>query len=757
MNKSPSSKSGIFNPRVLLAVALCLAGIFLTMFSFAIPAPSGRADAQVTGTFQPVVSYSVANGISPAMRDLPIVLPSVPTERIAEGPRPLHPPQPPPKLPVYDPVQQTSPGLLTMPSPNITFEGIAQSEACGGCIPPDTNGAVGPNHYVQSVNEHFAVYSKTGTLLAGPAAINSLFSSLPTGNQCRIRNNGDPVVLYDRLADRWLITQFTSAAPYEECVAISTGPDPAGTYYVYDFHLSNTVFHDYPKLGVWPDAYYMTTNQFPPNQELSQGYGAWAFERAKMLVGQPARQVFFDLGTVNTMFSGALPSDADSPPPAGSPNYFVEVDDEVIVPPTDAMRIWKFHVDWTNPASSTFGNAGQPDTVITVPDFTPPECVYGYGVCVQQLESPYSLDVLGDRIMFRLAYRNFGDHEAFVVNHSVVADARVGIRWYEVRNLSTTPTIYQTGTFAPIDTLHRWMGSMAMDRNGDIAVGYSTSSAASFPSIAYAGRLVGDPLGQLSQGEAQMFAGLGSENVADYIPPEGRWGDYSDLTVDPTDDCTFWYTTEYFPAGASTNIDAPWQTRIGSFKFPTCVAPVELVKVESRMQHGSSGIFKVSLPLTGTRGVECRSGVGGVAGKYSVVFRFLNPLMSVGGASVTSGTGTISNSGIGTDTHEYVVNLTGVTNGQYITVGLTNVTDSLGHSSSAVSSPQMGVLTGDVNGDGQVDSGDLVKVKQQTLQPVNDNPGTSNFREDVNPDGSIDSGDLLITKRQTLTGLPTPP
>ncbi|HYY93825.1 MAG TPA: PKD domain-containing protein, partial [Pyrinomonadaceae bacterium] len=238
------------------------------------------------------------------------------------------------------------------------------------------------------------------------------------------------------------------------------------------------------------------------------------------------------------------------------------------------MRIWKFHADWANPSNSTFGVNGLPDSTLPVAAWTPAQCIEGQGTCAPQEGSPYTLDILGDRLMFRLAYRNFGDHESLLLNHSVLADARVGVRWYEVRGLSTTPTIFQQSTFAPTDSLWRWMGSIAMDHSGDIAVAYSTSSPASFPSLAYAGRLAGDPAGELTQGEAQLFAGGGPENVAFFVPPVGRWGDYSSLTVDPTDDCTFWYVNEYFSPLAQQGTDAPgapWRTRIGSFKFSQCV------------------------------------------------------------------------------------------------------------------------------------------------------------------------------------------
>src|SRR6266568_1930259 len=532
------------------------------------------------GTLKPVVTTSVGSGVSQVVRGLPLTKPLQGPPWTGDAPLPLHPPHGLPSLPVQDPVQQTSAASLAMPAANQTFDGMSQGDACGNCIPPDPNGAVGPNHYVEMVNSSFAVYSKTGTKLSGPTDINSLFQGLPATAPCRLYNDGDPVVVYDHLADRWVLSQFAvngGNGPYDECIAVSSTSDPTGSYFVYDFHRSDTIFHDYPKLGVWPDGYYLTTNEFDHNNnDLFVGAGVAALERDKMLAGDPgARMVFFDLSTVNSGFGGMLPSTVDgAPPPTGAPNYFAEVDSQLNTPSlgADAMRIWKFHVDWTNPANSTFGIDGLPDSTLPVASWVPAQCIEGQGTCVPQEGSPYGLDVLGDRIMFRLTYRNFGDHESLLVNHSVLADARIGVRWYEVRGLSSTPTIFQQSTFAPTDALWRWMGSLAMDHSGDIAVGYSTSSPSSFPSIAFAGRLANDPIGQLSQGEAQLFAGTGPENVAFYLPPVGRWGDYSALTVDPTDDCTFWYVNEYFNDFPVEDPGAPWRTRIGSFRFPQCVA-----------------------------------------------------------------------------------------------------------------------------------------------------------------------------------------
>lgn len=538
--------------------------------------------------FGPVVSYSLANGVSPVLASLPAArLNPIPWRQEAEElrVRPVHP------IPRdwMDPVRQSVSAAVAAPAPDITFEGINATDSGCGCIPPDTTGAVGKTQYVQMVNSAIAVYDKaSGQPAMAPVHINALFSTLPADARCRIDNNGDPVVVYDQIADRWMISQF--AVPggvngYHECIAVSKTPDATGAYYTYDFLVGDAAkFQDYPHFGLWPDAYYMSTHQFNPSSYI--GSGVFAFERGKMLAGQPARFVYFDLGAIDTAFFGHLPASLDgvNPPPVGAPNYFAEVDDDLdTVPPAsaDVMRLWKFHVDWTDPSKSTFGLGGLPNSIIPVADFTRPACIaQTVAGCVPQPASNTQLDSLGDRLMFRLAYRNFGDHESLVATHTVIADgsaAQHGPRWYEVRDPGGTPTIFQQGTLAPAaasDPLHRWMSSIAQDKFGNIAIAYSTSSSANFPSMAYSGRLVGDPLGSLGQGETQLFAGGGSEEPLLFVGSArtGRWGDYSTLTVDPLNDCTFWYTNEYFPFGVDPS--AVWHTRIGSFRLPGCEAKV---------------------------------------------------------------------------------------------------------------------------------------------------------------------------------------
>ncbi len=599
MKKKSPSQSGIFTPRALLGLTLCLIGLLLAVVTLAAPKASARRSAAGFGStvVKPTVIQSLVNGVSDSVRALP---PALPTARDFETELPQV--KPAREVPANFIDQALQKALATtknlpgpnailptpnvvIPNPNVSFDGMNQSEGCGGCIPPDTTGAVGASQYVQMVNSAFSVYAKNGTRLTGPTPINQLFKNFPVGNVCRDTNDGDPIVVYDQLADRWLLSQFgfpsASTGPYHECVAISQSGDATGSYYIYDFPLSTTKFHDYPHIGLWPDGYYMSTHEFLAPALSYVGAGAIAFERDKMLAGLPAQLVMFDLGHGNTSFGGHLPANLDgyTLPPAGAPNYFMEADNAADLPPSAALRIWKFHVDWATPANSTFGLDTQPNSILPVTDFARPPCslagnrAYVSG-CVPQLGDPSQLDPIGDRLMYRLAYRNFGDHESLVLTHTVIANAttmQTGPRWYEVRDPGGVPTKAQESTFGPTgmtDLLYRFMGSIAMDRAGDMAIGYSTSSSASFPSIAYTGRLVGDPASTLGPAEVTLQAGGGPQHGEAFAPQTGRWGDYTTMTVDPVDDCTFWYTNEYF--GTPVGPTADWQTRIGSFKFPTC-------------------------------------------------------------------------------------------------------------------------------------------------------------------------------------------
>jgi hypothetical protein len=755
--------------RFVVAFVLTLAGFSLGMLSFAKP------------TFRHVPrGQGIRPWVSPALRDLPAKTASTDvaesilgdTERILTGRQRQIPG-------VTDQVTQRTAAAAAMPAIGASFEGMNISQGCGGCLPPDTDGAVGPNHYVQAVNTAVAVYNKTtGAVIKAPTAINQLWAG--TTGACFDQNDGDPIVIYDQLADRWLISQFTATAPYAECIAVSATPDPTGTYYLYEFDESPNVFHDYPHLSVWPDAYYMSTNEFPDGAETNSGAGAFAFERAKMLAGQPARFIWFDESAIAIgaayVPGGQNPTSLDgyALPPSGAPNYFVEMDIPGSAPnpaiTSAVMSIWKFHVDWNNPANSTFGvgstppvavgngefqaSGGQPNFMVPVANFVPAQCVYGEGPnCVPEKIVPglhtATLDTLGDRVMFRATYRNFGDHESMVVHHTVVTAAdtptgatRTGLRWYEVRNLSTTPTIFQQSTFAPLDPtnpLWRFMGSAAMDHMGNIAIGYTASGPNYFPSLHYAGRLATDPPNDLTQGEGVAFAGQGIQGF-----PLNRWGDYSQLTVDPNDDCTFWYTNEYLPPNSLTDLlPVKWHTRIVSFKFPQCVVnPPTLLSMASRKVHGGTRIFDVDLPLTGPHGIEPR--IPGPNGGYTIVFHFSNPVASCGTPSPSAGTATLDAGSAGSDC---VVNLTGITSPQYVTVNLNGARDTLGNHGNVGGT--LGVLVGDTNADAGVNSGDISQTKSQSGQPL----GASNFREDLNLDGDINSGDISLAKSKSGTGL----
>jgi hypothetical protein len=418
--------------------------------------------------------------------------------------------------------------------PGLNFDGVNSLDSVA---PPDTNGSVGNTQYVQTTNFHYAIYDKTsGNLLLGPASLHTIWSGFG-GNCGNGSDGGDPVVVYDKAANQWVISQL--AGGYGSwCMAVSQTSDATGSYYRYEFPSGGNL-DDYPKLGVWPDAYYRSTNTFGAGAA-----NACAFDRLSMLTGGAANEICFQQ---NLPVFSLLPSDLDgaTAPPSGEPNFFIELLD------TSDLGLFKFHVDFSNPANSTFTGP----TSIPVNSYTE---ACGNSACIPQQGTGQQLEGLGDRLMFRLAYRNFGDHEALVVNHSVVAGSSVGSRWYEIRDPNGSPAVFQQGTWVP-DSSYRWMGSIGMDKNGDIALGYSVSSSNMFPSIRYTGRVPSDPSGQMESEnsilEGQFFqSGL------------YRWGDYSDMSIDPIDDCTFFYTNQYQPANGGFN----WTTRIASFKFIGC-------------------------------------------------------------------------------------------------------------------------------------------------------------------------------------------
>ena len=492
------------------------------------------------------VSAAVHHDVSPPLRGMAPASPSA--RKLTEQPIRLTG-RTYPNMP--DGALQGSATTFAATTAGIGFAGVGQGDYgfSDQYAPPDTNGAVGATQYVQWVNTAFAVFDKTtGTKILGPVAGNTLWSGF--GGGCQTNNNGDPIVQYDKAAQRWILTQFSiSTTPYLQCVAVSTTSDATGSYNRYAFSYGNTNFNDYPKLGVWPDGYYLSANIFL-NGSSYAGPMVCAYNRTAMLAGAAATQQCFQ---ISNSYGPVLPADLDGKqaPPAGTPEMFLGYG-------SSSLDLWKFHVDWTTPTNTKLSGP----TVIPVASFS---AACNGGTCIPQSGTSQKLDSLADRVMYRLAYRNFGDHEALVVNHSVTAGTSTGIRWYELRNAagqtmaSAAPVVNQQGTYAP-DASYRWMGSIAMDGSGDIAVGYSVSSSSMFPSIAYASRVPGDAAGTLST-EVTVKAGGGSQ-----LANLSRWGDYSAMTVDPVDDCTFWYTNEYLKASGTFN----WSTWITSFKFPGC-------------------------------------------------------------------------------------------------------------------------------------------------------------------------------------------
>jgi len=472
-----------------------------------------------------------------------------------------------------------STNALTVGPTIANFEGLSNQDnfnTFGFRVnPPDPVGDVGPNHYVEMINLVFAVYSKSGALLLGPVDTGTLWANFAV-DDCT-DPSGDPIVIYDQFADRWILTQFTTRGPeYFNCVAISQTGDPTGAYYRYAFS-TGLNFPDYPKYGVWTHSYIITTREFGPTEEY--GIGVYALERNKMINGDPkARAVSFFLdgnapGMLPLVGDGLLPPDIDGKqkPKNEDPAPIIGTqDDGALYGATfDALNIWDLSVHWrSTPTASLTLNTQLP--VAAFDSIFP--CGPSSRDCLPQpgITNPAQyLDILSyrQRPTWRLAYRNFKTYDAMVTNQSVEALPGVaGVRWYEIRRTGNTYSVYQQGTYAPGDGVHRWMGSVAQDKKGNMAVGYSVVNGTTvFPGIRYTGRLAGDPLGTLPLGEGVIINGSGVQRTTN-----SRWGDYTSMNIDPVDDCTFWYVNEYYTAAGQASSLAGWQTRIASFKLPGC-------------------------------------------------------------------------------------------------------------------------------------------------------------------------------------------
>src|SRR6266852_6564386 len=586
--------------------------LFFVVLASAVPAP-----AQQTGS-NPTVIPPVSYDISPPLVDLVASAPpKAPTSRHNIPLRQLARPTlaPPASVTQDQALQQLSLPLVST-SPGLDFDGIGAD----GVAPPDTNGSVGATQFVQIVNVEYAVYEKTSSaLLLGPTPIHIIWSGF--NGDCATGDGSDPVVLYDKAAQRWVVGQM-NVKLNAYCMAVSTTSDATQSYYRYEFSFGGNA-PDYPKLAVWPDAYYWTANTFS-SASAFLGANPCAFDRATMLSGGPATAICMQQ---NPSVDSLLPADLDgtTPPPTGEPNFYLQM-----VAPSN-LNLFKFHVDFTTPSNSTFTGP----TAISVAPFSE---ACGGGTCIPQPGTTQQLDALGDRLMFRLAYRNFGDHESLVVNHSVMAGSSVGVRWYEIRSPNVTPTVFQQGTFSP-DSQYRWMGSIAMDQSGDIAVGYSASSSSNFPAVRYAGRVPSDPAGTM-ESENSIIEGTGSKNN-----DSSRCGDYSGMSVDPADDCTFWYTNEYMTTNGSFN----WKTRIGSFKFTSCGRPgssLSATTLISSLNPSASG-----QAVTFTAMVKPATGSGTPTGTVT----FNDGATVLGPGTLSGGTATLTTSGLGAGVHSITV------------------------------------------------------------------------------------------------------
>jgi hypothetical protein len=528
--------------------------------------------------------------------------------------------RPPTLRPAGIAVEQTSQGPRPAVPLLRSFDGLgAGFEGPQGTTnfrnPSDNSLAVGPDHIVQIVNSRIAIYSKRpkkddqgGTVLYGAVATKSVWTGF--GGVCEARNSGDAVVRYDQLAGRWLIVMpmFSRIGPGEfpgdtgrasgkpvppgqlaktgqasspgaaaalpanpappppppergqrppekkegvwaMCYALSTGPDPLGTYYRYAFE--RTLFPDYPRPAIWIDGYYTPTST---GDDVIQKHTCIA-DRTKMLAGQPATEQCIIIDGVNFLNNADI--DGRRLPPAGAPNIMMAAGGTQLkkIFDDDGIYFWKVHVDWNNPANT---KADGPVKISVAPYHY--LCDGQLSSCVPQPGTERRLDVQGDKIMQRLVYRKVRGHESIVAAHSVAAQGGGGgVRWYEFRlDKKRDPTLYQQGTYAP-EGFYRWMPSIAMDKKGDIGIGYSFGGVPNFAGQRFAARQAGDPKGQLTWHETVLAKGEASQTNT------LRWEDYTTTAVDPSDDCTFWYVGDYLKEG-----DTGYRTRIGSFRLPDC-------------------------------------------------------------------------------------------------------------------------------------------------------------------------------------------
>src|SRR6266498_1000772 len=587
------SEGGFFNLRILTASVFCLVAIAVALFAQGNRTKQAQTNRSTTAQDAPGTQRpDVVQMVGPVMmttnlRDLPYVPNPTETEEQPLTRYPRGKGAPPPVIPSSPLLQRLMKNIFrpapTMPGPLLTFEGVAEPDSGCGCVPPDSDGDVGPNHYVEAINSSFKVFDKNGNTLSGPTTYNSFFTG--TGTPCDTNNQGDPFAFYDHQADRWVITDFAfpgfPGTSFWECIGVSQSPDPvAGPWVLYAIQIdpaNNNQLGDYPKFALWNDggtqnAYFFTVNLFINNTTFV-GVRAFALDRASMLTGGPANAIAFTvpLAGVGASYS-FVPATfrTGDPPPTGRNEMVLAIDS----PNTGGVSLTQvharfFHVDFGTPANSTFGVGANhtPNAEITVDPFIDAFTNAAGFTIVPQSGTSQRIDTLGDKIMTPLVYQNRSGTESLWADSTVCQDAPctqpTGVRWYQFDvsggTFPATPVQQQTWTNGG-DGLYRFMPSIAVDNSGNTAIGYSASSSTTHPGIHYAGRLESDPPGNLAQGEATMFDGPGSETDS-----FGRWGDYSMTTVDPSDGMTFWHVNEYYPSNSSFN----YATRIGKFNFVT--------------------------------------------------------------------------------------------------------------------------------------------------------------------------------------------
>jgi len=427
----------------------------------------------------------------------------------------------------------------------VNFDGVDNID---GVAPPDTQGDVSPNHYMQCVNNHTAIYDRDGNVVVNPFPTSDFWQGTPYDD----RNDGDAVILWDEDAQRWLVTQFYVPDNGDQylLIAVSQTDDPTGQYYQYAFQYQ--YMPDYPKWAIWPDAYYMGANAFDQTDNYRyKGTYVSAFERDKILAGDANAQVV-TFGEDPNLWS-IFPADADVFPADGTDCPFIS-DEVANTNGNDEVYIYNFHVDWNDTNNSSF----QHEITLNVADYG----LFNTDTEVPQQDVNQELDLLHSRIMYRPYYRHFNDHESLCMVRTVNDNGVSAIRWYEFRDSGNGWEIHQQGTYNPGDRLWRWMPSIAMNQNGDIAIAYSVSSDNIHPSIRATGRYANDQLGVMTMDETEFYTGQDSQDGV------SRWGDYSMMSVDPVDNTSFWFTTEYTTGGWN------WATKIIHFELPNqCVYP----------------------------------------------------------------------------------------------------------------------------------------------------------------------------------------